>query len=380
MDEKEKKILKKLIEQSREYRAKKVKEFGKVPTSVWDIDYSKNKLMFDPRGRKNISADKKMESKSIKDLNDELGNALSIRYRSVRGKENKDSHSILPYDFAEKILKFYMDENDKIFLNPCMGDMASMNLAYFKNKSFIGYDVSKVNFGINKDLREQLLGLSKQQKLVQKDVEINIYHKSSENMEEVSTNYVDFIFSSPPYWDLEFYGNEAEQLGYKKSYKEFLEGLSRIIKECYRVLRPGKFIALNINDFRKDKKMYDYHIDTINLMTEAGFKRWDTIIIRWPSCVGQAFATQVFGRKVSAKTHEYLVVGRKPGYDETPITHKSVIKPESKKEEIIKVKPNIDIPEEKVLNMIKKYDNMIDREKAIELIQEENKNKGGETK
>ncbi len=359
--------LKQSIQDSRDYRKDKVKEFGDVPKSVWDIDYSKNIHMFDPRGRKDASSKQKMEERGLTDLNEDLGDALSLRYRGVRGKENKDSHSILPYDFAERVLKFYMDNNDKIFLNPCMGDMASMTLAYHKNKSFIGYDPSEVNFKINQELKEKLLGLSKQQLLVEKDVEINIYKKSSETMEEIKTNFVDFIFFSPPYWDLEYYGNEDEQLGYKKSYPNFLEGLFKIISECYRVLRPGKFITININDFRKDKKFYDYHVDVINLMNKAGFQRWDIIIIRWPSCVGQAFATQVFGRKVSAKTHEYLIVGRKPGYSEEKITHKSVIKP-------IKEESKIDIPEEKILNIIKKYDNMIDREKAIELIKEEEKN------
>lgn len=376
MEENKKEKLKESIEESREFRAEKIKEFGNIPTSVWDISYQKNKLMFDPRGRKNTSAEKKMEDKGLTELNDELGDALSLRYRGVRGKDNKDSHSILPFDFAEKILKFYMDKDDKIFLNPCMGDMASMNLAYFKNKSFIGYDPSEVNFGINNELREKLLGLSKQQLLIEKNVDITIFKKSSENMSEVPDNHVDFIFSSPPYWDLEFYGDEAEQLGYKKSYPEFLEGLFRIFSECYRVLKPGKFIAININDFRKDKQMYDYHVDTINLLNRCGFQRWDTIIIRWPNCVGQAFATQVFGRKTSAKIHEYLIVGRKPGYDEKPITHQSVIKPNEiqevdKKEEIKETKT--DIPEEKINELIEKYDGMIDRNKAIEIINMEAK-------
>lgn len=110
---------------------------------------------------------------------------------------------------------------------------------------------------------------------------------------------------------IEYYDNDPRQIGYNKTYEEFLAGLKRILAECYRVLKPGKICAFNVNDFRKDGKFYMFHADTARLMQEVGFKLHDIIIIVWGNCMGSAFANQVWERKVSAKRHEYLVIGKK---------------------------------------------------------------------
>ena len=52
-------------------------------------------------------------------------------------------------------------------------------------------------------------------------------------------------------------------------------------------------------------------MDVAKLMDEAGYKRHDTIIIVWPNCIGQCFASQIEERKTVAKGHEYIIVGKK---------------------------------------------------------------------
>lgn len=116
---------------------------------------------------------------------------------------------------------------------------------------------------------------------------------------------------------LEYYGNEPEQLGYNKTYKEFLFSLLKVIKECYRVLKKDKFCVINVNDFRKENHFYTFHADVIKLMKIAEFKMHDVVIMKYPNCIGQAFASQVEGRKTCAKMHEYLLVGRKINKDES---------------------------------------------------------------
>ena len=61
----------------------------------------------------------------------------------------------------------------------------------------------------------------------------------------------------------------------------------------------------------KDGKYYSYHSDVIELMDNVEFKIWDIIIIKWKNCIGQCFASQVDNRKITAKQHEYLIVGKK---------------------------------------------------------------------
>ena len=290
------------LDKSREFRQKVLEKYGEVPTSIWKISFKKNKLVCDPTIRQAEVA--------IKDptLSKELNEAFGSSGRTVRGKNA--GQSTLPYDMMERVVKFYSEPGETV-LDPTMGDPTAMTVTYHLNRNFIGYDISKENFNINEQLKERLLGKGEQKTLINNDVFINIYNKSSGNMDDIESNSIDLIFFSPPYWDTEYYGEEKEQLGFGKSYKEFLVGLGNVINETYRVLKPEKYCAININDFRKNKQFYDFHMDVATLMKKAGYKRYDTIIIVWPNCIGQCFARQVESRKVCAKQHEYILIGKK---------------------------------------------------------------------
>ena len=290
------------LEKSRERRKEIVDKYGTVPTSVWNVSYKDNKLIWDPRTKQAAVAyhDPTMSK--------EMQDAFSTSGRTVRGKGA--GQSLLPYDFVQRVVKFY-SEPGEIVLDPTMGDATVMTVVYQLNRHFIGYDISEENFKMNVELKQRLLGQAEQATLLNNEVEIDIYKQSSESMTQISDETADMVFFSPPYWDLEYYGEEPEQLGFGKSYEDFLAGLGRVINETHRVLKKDKFCCININDFRKNGKFYDYHADVINLMNAAGYKRHDSIIVVWPNCIGQAFASQVEDRKICAKAHEYLIIGRK---------------------------------------------------------------------
>ena len=110
---------------------------------------------------------------------------------------------------------------------------------------------------------------------------------------------------------MEFYDDGPEQLGYNHTYKDFMSGIERILAESYRVLKPNRYCAFNINDFRKDGQYYMYHADVARAMEKVGFKLWDIIIVPWKSCIGACFASQIEERKITAKKHEYVVVSKK---------------------------------------------------------------------
>lgn len=295
------------LDKSREFRKEFKTKYGEVFTSVWKVDFAKNELVEDPRTRQSEVAYSSTHKEEFLSLDKkELAKAFSSSGRSIRN----DAESTLPYNIMERCLKFYSKEYDT-FLDPTMGDMTVMTCAYNLNRNFIGYDISKTNFDINAELKQKLLGLREQKKLFDKPIKIDIYNKSSESMQEVADDSVDFIFFSPPYWDLEFYGTEAQQLGYNKTYEEFLQGLKRVVKECYRVLKKDKYCVINVNDFRKNNQFYAYHKDTMELGLQSGFKIHDVIIMMYQNSIGQCFATQIEERKVTPKQHEFLLVFKK---------------------------------------------------------------------
>jgi len=69
----------------------------------------------------------------------------------------------------------------------------------------------------------------------------------SQTMPELEDESVDLMVTSPPYWCIKDYGHPG-QIGFEQTYEEYLEALGRVLGECYRVLRPGCRMAINIGD------------------------------------------------------------------------------------------------------------------------------------
>ncbi len=72
-----------------------------------------------------------------------------------------------------------------------------------------------------------------------------VYFKSSEKMEEVESNSVTLLLTSPPYWNAKDYG-KLTQIGFGQSYNQYINSLNKVWKECIRVLQPNGKIAINV--------------------------------------------------------------------------------------------------------------------------------------
>jgi DNA modification methylase len=70
-----------------------------------------------------------------------------------------------------------------------------------------------------------------------------VYFKSSEIMDEVKTESVQLIVTSPPYWDIKEYGGIG--IGFGQLYDDYINSMNKIWKECLRVLKPNGKIAIN---------------------------------------------------------------------------------------------------------------------------------------
>lgn len=104
-------------------------------------------------------------------------------------------------------------------------------------------------------------------------------------------NSIDFAFSSPPYFNLEVYSDEPTQCFNKFPELEgWLEGFVRpTIQNICHMLKPGKFYAVNIADFKVGSGQECAYVDEwIRISTEEGMPLFDTVYLGVTARAGSA--------------------------------------------------------------------------------------------
>jgi hypothetical protein len=86
---------------------------------------------------------------------------------------------------------------------------------------------------------------------------------------------LDFVFTSPPYFGWEAYGDEPEQSSIKFSTSDMWKEkfLKQTIANAYKGLKTGKYLALNVANTKQYKTFEE---DTVSLAKEVGFEHTDT--------------------------------------------------------------------------------------------------------
>lgn len=105
----------------------------------------------------------------------------------------------------------------------------------------------------------------------------------SRKMIELENESIDLVVTSPPYWHIKDYGVE-NQIGYNQSLHQYLQDIFRVWKECFRVLKPGTRLCINIGDqFLRSiiygrYKIAPLHSEFISQCEKLGFDYMGSII------------------------------------------------------------------------------------------------------
>jgi len=116
---------------------------------------------------------------------------------------------------------------------------------------------------------------------------------------------LDFVFTSPPYFGWEAYGDEPEQSSIKFNTSDMWKEhfLKQTIKNAFKGLKQDKYLALNVANTKQYKTFEE---DTVDLALEVGFKHTDTW---WLS-----LSTQQGGSSVSTLDGDATQVKQKQQY------------------------------------------------------------------
>ena len=132
---------------------------------------------------------------------------------------------------------------------------------------------------------------------------------SNELLNDVKPNRVDFVYSCPPYADLEKYSDDPKDLS-NMTYEDFKDVYFSIIKKSVARLKDDRFACFVVGDVRDKKGFYlNFVSDTIQAFRDAGMELYNEIIL--VNVVG-SLAVRVrrqfnSGRKIG-KMHQNVLV------------------------------------------------------------------------
>jgi len=149
----------------------------------------------------------------------------------------------------------------------------------------------------------------------------------SRQMIEIEDESIDLIVTSPPYWHIKDYGITG-QIGYGQSLHEYLRDLYRVWSECFRVLKPGRRLCINIGDqFARSivygcYKIIPLHAEVIAQCEEIGFDYMGAIIWQKKTTMNTTGGANVMGsypyppNGMIEIDYEFILIFKKPGNQE----------------------------------------------------------------
>lgn len=253
---------------------------GFLPSSLWKPDTTITKFL------KELINDKSQARET-------LNSNRSDRRHGV----NNGKCSVFNPQLAQMILAAYAPMNGKIY-DPFGGGGTR---GYIATK--MGYDYTGV------EIREEEYNRVLAQ---MKEWNLNFKFILADSVKYRPNESFDFIYTCPPYYDLEVYSDMEEDLSNAPSYMEYLNMLQKVLKNCYDVLKKDSFAVFVVGNFRNKKGELEHlNGDLITKAKEVGFKLWDELIWMGASNVALTRCGKFEKNRKSVRMHEYIIILKK---------------------------------------------------------------------
>jgi len=210
----------------------------------------------------------------------------------------EDNTSVFDPVLCELAYKWFCVDKGKI-LDPFAGGSVRGVVANYLGYSYFGNDLSEEQVTENRKQAEEIVPDNKPTWSV----------GDSANIKELCPAEYDYIFSCPPYFDLEVYSEDAGELS-AMDYAQFLKQYRLIIKDSVSMLKDNRFACFVVGDIRDKKGFYRNFIsETISAFQDVGMTLYNEAILvnsvgSLPIRVGKQFTS---GRKLG-KCHQNVLV------------------------------------------------------------------------
>lgn len=206
-----------------------------------------------------------------------------------------------PY-IPRNIILRYSKEGDLV-LDQFAGGGTTLVEAKLLNRNIIGVDINPISIERCKekcDFERDNSG------------EVSIHEGDARNLEFIEDNSIDLIVTHPPYANIINYSENIPEDLSNLNVSEFLAEMVDVAKECYRVMKKGKFCTILMGDTRKNGHVIPMSFDVMKIFEESGFKLKEIVIKEQHNCKATGFwKTNSIKYNFLLLAHEYLFVFRK---------------------------------------------------------------------
>ncbi len=205
----------------------------------------------------------------------------SFFFQKGLGKDSKEAQiekqHPAPYSFQDikQLILFFTKDHAKV-LDPFGGVGSTAKACELTNRKCTSIELSKKwhELSIERLETEVKKGSSENHNFINGD--------SVEELKKIKEASFDFVVTSPPYWSIlnkkidyktierveenlaTTYSNNKNDLGNVEDYNEFLNILvNDVFKECGRILKEKKYMAIVVSDFRNKDEFISFHSDLI---------------------------------------------------------------------------------------------------------------------
>lgn len=228
---------------------------------------------------------------------DLLGNGNGLKALAQKKSMNLTGTSVFDPVLCEVLYNWFCVTNGTVF-DPFAGGSVRGIVAEMLGRKYIGIDLSEKQVDANQ-INADKLGVCP----------VWFCDDSRNTDKYIQDETADFVFSCPPYHNLEKYSNHPLDLS-NMNYSDFLEAYREIIAISCRKLKQNRFAVFVVGDIRDSKGTYrDFVSETKRIFRDCGLFLYNEIILlnQYGTAPMRAGAQFGAGRK-TVKVHQNVLV------------------------------------------------------------------------
>jgi DNA modification methylase len=192
-----------------------------------------------------------------------------------------------PFSFTDvgRLIRFFTKKGATV-LDPFVGVGSTLKACAIDGRQGIGIELSPTFAQLTRQRLEtevrDMFSTVSEQKILEGD--------ARDLLPTIASESVDFVVTSPPYWSIlkkedhkvrqeriakglsKNYGEDDRDLGRIEKYDDFLVELTKILAECARTLKPGKYMSVIVSDFRDKSRYIMFHADLARALEPHGLE------------------------------------------------------------------------------------------------------------